>query len=162
MANPNPSPDTRFGAARSNEGNAGGRTPSKWLRELLSASFDRSPGGPSRREKIGLHLIEVATSWKILHFGKDIEVASARDAVEAAKLLMAYDMGKPVNSVEVTSPDGSMSPSCEAASKTTSELRQAIAKALKIPMPVESNGSQPQEEKKDDVPASANEPGRSE
>lgn len=143
MANPNPSPETRFHPGEDDRRNPGGRTPTKWLRELLNAAYDKSGAGPSRREKIGLHLIEVATSWKVLVFGKDLEVASARDAVEAAKLLMAYDMGKPVNSVEVTSPDGSMTPGGEAASKTTSELRQAIAKALRLPLPQDEIPGEP-------------------
>jgi hypothetical protein len=56
------------------------------------------------REAIADHLIEVATSWQVVvkgHGEKAIEVASAKDSIEAAKVLYAYDMGKPVESLEV-------------------------------------------------------------
>jgi len=75
-----------------------GRTQSKWLRDRLSQAA-RS-GSKSAREEIAEHLIEVATSWEVRVVGKDgdgelLKVASARDAVEAAKILFAYDMGAP-------------------------------------------------------------------
>lgn len=87
---------------------ANGRTPTKWLRELLSASRDESPGGRSRREEIALHLVEVATSYEVVLKGRSdpIELASAKDSIEAARLLYAYDMGKPVESLEVSNTDG--------------------------------------------------------
>ena len=72
-----------------------GRTPSKWLRDYLDAAQDKSDEGKTRRQKIAEHLYEVATSWQIQHFGKDIAVASGRDSVAAAQLLYSYDMGPP-------------------------------------------------------------------
>ena len=44
------------------------------------------------------HLYEVATKWQVIvvgHGDEPLEVASARDSVEAAKLLLAYDVGVP-------------------------------------------------------------------
>ena len=38
-----------------------------------------------------------------LHGDDAMPVASAKDSIEAAKVLFAYDMGKPVESVEVNS-----------------------------------------------------------
>lgn len=90
MANPNPSPSTRFAPAVS--GNLHGRPPTRWLRDRLG---ERGPDGKTARERIADHLVEVATRWTIQQFGRDIEVASGRDAVEAAKILYAYDLGKP-------------------------------------------------------------------
>jgi hypothetical protein len=85
-------------------GNPGGRTPSKWLREYLGAATDKTDGAPIRRQRIAEFLFEVATSWQIQQRGRDYEVASARDAVEAAKLLLAYDMGQPVKGQTVQAP----------------------------------------------------------
>ena len=73
-----------------------GRTPTGWMRERLSKAA-RS-GDKTAREEILEHLIEVATSWEVRVVGKDrdgemIKVASGRDSVEAAKLLLGYDMG---------------------------------------------------------------------
>lgn len=50
------------------------------------------------------HLVEVATSWEVVvkgHGDDAMPVASAKDSIEAAKVLFAYDMGKPVESMEV-------------------------------------------------------------
>lgn len=63
----------------------------------------------SAREAIADHLIEVATSWEVVVKGRGddaIPVASAKDSIEAAKVLWAYDMGKPVESLEVSNTDG--------------------------------------------------------
>jgi len=130
MANPNPSPSTRFGGDRANHGNAGGRTPSRWLREFLDAAYDKGPTGQTRREAVAAHLFEIATSWKILHFGENLDVASGRDAVEAAKLLFGYDMGKPAQSVEVSNPDGTLSPQQQSDRATTAELRARLEAIL--------------------------------
>ena len=49
-------------------------------------------------------MLEVATSWEVVVRGRGedaMSVASAKDSIEAAKLLYAYDMGKPVESLEV-------------------------------------------------------------
>lgn len=103
---PDPSPETRFGGERANRANAGGRTPTKWLRDLLGAARDRGPGARSHREEVFFHLVEVATSWEVVvkgHGDDAMPVASAKDSIEAAKVLFAYDMGKPVESVEVNS-----------------------------------------------------------
>lgn len=97
MSNPSPSPDTRFGACR---GNPQGRAPTAWLRRLLN---ERDPDGRDQREIIARHLIEVASKWEVRVVGRDsdgelLKVASGRDSVEAAKLLMFYDVGKPAPS----------------------------------------------------------------
>ena len=86
-----------------------GRTPTKWLRDLLSAAHDKSENGPSHREAIGLHLIEVATSWTVKIKGRGeaaFEVADAKDSVAAAELLWKYDMGEAPKPVEVSGPNG--------------------------------------------------------
>ena len=110
---PDPSPETRFGGERANRANAGGRTPTKWLRDLLGAARDQTPGGQTHREEVFYHLLEIATSWEVVIKGRGddaIPVASAKDSIEAAKLLYAYDMGKPVEALEVSNPDGSLGP----------------------------------------------------
>lgn len=103
---PNPSPETRFGGPRAPAGNPGGRTPTAWLREKLSKAI--KDGDVSAREAIADHLIEVATSYEVIVKGREepIELASAKDSIEAAKVLYAYDMGKPVESHEVTTNNG--------------------------------------------------------
>jgi hypothetical protein len=133
-----------------------GRTPTKWIRERLSRAA--KSGDCSERESIYEHLLEVATSWEVRVIGRDSEgellkVASARDAVAAAKLLFEYDMGKPVNSVEVSNPDGSLA-GASLTGKTTSELREAIAKAIRAPAAIPTAPTQepaPQEEKAPDA-----------
>jgi hypothetical protein len=91
--------------------NAGGRTPTKWLREFLDAARDKGNG--DRRSAIAEHLFELATSYEVIVKGRGedaIPLADAKDSIEAAKLLLAYDMGKPTESIEVESPNGTMSP----------------------------------------------------
>jgi hypothetical protein len=122
-----PSEETQF--PKGTSGNPGGRTPARWLRDLLDAAYDKSEPGVTKRQKIGEHLIEIATKWEIIHLGRNYEVASGRDAVEAAKLLLSYDMGKPVNSVEVTGANGGPIASV-VATQTTAELREMIAVML--------------------------------
>lgn len=76
-----------------------GRTGTSWLRKRLSKAC--RDGDRSTREAIADHLIEVATSWQIIHLGKEYDVASGRDAVAAATLLYQYDMGRaPVSKEE--------------------------------------------------------------
>jgi len=106
MANTNPTgkggEETRFKAGAS--GNPGGRTPTAWLREFLSAACDKSESGQSRRQAIAEHMFEVATSYEVIvkgHGEEAIPIASAKDSIEAGKVLFAYDMGKPVESLEV-------------------------------------------------------------
>ena len=85
-------------------GNPGGRTPTRWLRAFLDAAYDKSEPGKDRRQRIAEHLYEVATSWQIIQLGREYEVASARDSVAAAALLLAYDMGKPSSGPTVRAP----------------------------------------------------------
>ena len=103
---PNPSPETRFGGPRAPVGNAGGRTPTAWLRDKLAKSLKE--GDVSAREAIADHLIEIATSYEVIVKGREdpIPLASAKDSIEAAKILYAYDMGKPIESHEVTTNNG--------------------------------------------------------
>jgi hypothetical protein len=111
--------------------NNGGRTPAKWLHEFLDAASDKE--NLSRREAVAAHLFEVATEWEVKVKGRGeqaFEVASAADSIEAAKLLMAYDMGKPTESLEVESPKGTMSPASAVSTLTSAEQRQALAAIL--------------------------------
>lgn len=92
MSNPNPSPATRFPAGTS--GNRSGRPSSAWIRRFLA----KKDGDRQRRLAVLAHLYEVATKWEVLvvgHGDEPLEVASARDSVEAAKLILAYDLGTP-------------------------------------------------------------------
>lgn len=91
MSNPDPSPAHRWKPGQCGNG-GGGRASRKWLRKIMA---ERNPDGQPYREAIIRHLIEVATKWEIVHLGKNYAVASGRDAVEAAKLLYAYDLGTP-------------------------------------------------------------------
>jgi len=110
--NPNPRQENlapRYVPGQS--GNPGGRTPSKWLREYLSAANDKSEDGKTRRLRIAEHLYEVATSWEVVVVGRDnkgelLKVASARDSVAAAALLYSYDMGKPTSGATIRAPKG--------------------------------------------------------
>jgi hypothetical protein len=103
MSNPNAKPPEGgdFMQGDDPRRNRGGRTPSKWLRDYLNAAYDKSPEGAPRRNAIAQRLFEIAT-------GTATE-ADTRDSIEAAKLLLAYDMGKPTESVEMSNPDGTMS-----------------------------------------------------
>ena len=102
---PNPSPETRFGGPRAPE-SAHGKTPTAWLRAKLAKAV--KDGDVSAREAIADHLIEIATSYEVIVKGREdpILLASAKDSIEAAKVLYAYDMGKPVESHEVTTNNG--------------------------------------------------------
>ena len=94
-------------------GNPGGRTPTAWLRELLSAANDRSPEGKTRREAIFFHQLDIATRT-----GRGMD-ASPREATAAAGILNAYDMGKPVEALEVTTFGG-------AGEKTSEEMIREV------------------------------------
>lgn len=86
-----------------------GRPKTAWIKKILN---EKNPEGQEKREQIVRHMITVATSVSIIHAGKDLEFASARDAVEAAKLLLAYDVGLPPKAERMISPvtvDGSKS-----------------------------------------------------
>ena len=104
---PPPGVGVRFSSAYQ-PANAG-RTDSRWIRNKLGKAFRDSD--KSAREAIADHLIEVATSWEVVVVGRDsdgslLKVASARDSVEAAKVLFAYDMGLPKKGAPVAAPAG--------------------------------------------------------
>src|SRR5512143_846156 len=90
MANPNPSPATRFQPRVS--GNPGGRPNRRFVSRILR---EQDPAGLPARERMVRHLVELATSYTVIVAGRDLELASGRDSVEAAKLLLAYDLGTP-------------------------------------------------------------------
>ena len=129
MSNPNPPtppPEHRF--TQDKQPAAPGRTPTAWLRKFLDAARDKSEGGKPRREAIAEHLFELATNYTVVvrgHGENAIELASGKDSIEAARLLMQYDMGKPVEAIELTSPDGTMSPTRIDA--VASQLKAAVA-----------------------------------
>lgn len=136
MPNPNPTPppaEHRFSSEKQPPSN--GRTPTKWLRDRLNRVA--KGGDRTERESVYEHLYEVATSWEVVVVGRSgdgelLKVASARDAVAAAKLLFEYDMGKPTGTVEISNPDGSLN---RASTMTTAELRQAVAQLLGLQLP---------------------------
>jgi hypothetical protein len=70
-----------------------GRPPTKWLRAKIDEVDPDT--GKSKRDLIAEHLIELATSYTVIHMGRDLELASGRDSVEAAKVLFSYVYGKP-------------------------------------------------------------------
>jgi len=74
-------------------GNPGGRPSTKYIREWLAEAADGN-GGKSRREKYLNALYEMASDTE------------HRDCAKAALGLMAYDFGKPVQTVELTGKDG--------------------------------------------------------
>jgi len=121
-----PPVETRFG--KDKQPANPGRTPTAWLRKFLDAAHDKGPEGKTRREAIAEHLFELATSYSVVmkgHGENALELASGKDSIEAAKLLMQYDMGKPVEAIELTSPDGTMSPTRIDA--VASQLKAAVA-----------------------------------
>lgn len=82
MACANPSPETRFGAIR---GNPPGRPSIRWLQEKVEAIDPDT--GKTVLQTMADHLIEVATKWEVIQRGESMPVASARDSVEACRLL---------------------------------------------------------------------------
>lgn len=103
MSNPSPCPEQRWAPGVS--GNRSGRPQTRFIRKLLR---EKDEAGAPLREQIVRHLIEVATRWNVIVFGRNMEVASGRDSVEAAKLLLSYDVGKPRDMDEpaITLPPG--------------------------------------------------------
>jgi hypothetical protein len=92
-----PGPDPRRGI-----GNGNKRMSTRFICRRLDVI---SSDGRTANDDILEHLIEVATKWDVVVIGKDsdgepLKVASARDSVEAAKLLWAYALGKPPASPE--------------------------------------------------------------
>ncbi|HJX52388.1 MAG TPA: hypothetical protein VJ801_06445 [Polyangia bacterium] len=100
MSNPNPSPSTRMQPGETL--NPGGRTPSKWLREYLDAAYDKTAGGRTRRLTIADRLMTIAMSDTLTKEG-----INYKDSMDAIRLLTAYDMGKPVEAVELSGAGGS-------------------------------------------------------
>ena len=86
--------------------NPGGRPSRKELKALLAERDGDGPDAKTNRERVLRHLLEIATKWEVMTIGYDrklgepIRVASGRDAVEAAKLLLVYSWGKPPASDE--------------------------------------------------------------
>lgn len=80
--------------------NHGGRTPTKWVRDFLDAACDKSPTGKTRRQRQA----EAAylRSLQCDVNGNPDPFIPAKDANEAVKVMWAYDMGKPVEAIEVT------------------------------------------------------------
>lgn len=109
MSNPNPSPDTRYGAVRQNPKM---RPTAKWLHGVLGANLGtcefakrfnaaaREAGAETVRAALALRLLEIAFTDEVVVVGKDsdgelIKRASGRESVDAIKLLYSYDLGKP-------------------------------------------------------------------
>lgn len=65
--------------------NPGGRPSIAWLREKVEVVDPDT--GQTKLQDMADHLIEVATKWEIVRRGEEIPVASARDSVEACRLL---------------------------------------------------------------------------
>ena len=96
MSNPAPNVATRYSPGHKRHPLAG-RPSVRFIRDILR---ERDEAGKPWREQIVRHLIEVATRWNVIVLGREMEVASARDSVEAAKLLFGYDVGKPAASTD--------------------------------------------------------------
>ncbi len=94
----------RAGEESSNR-NAGGRTPTAWLRKMLNrAARDISDDGRTYRDHLGMTLIY--RGMRRGETGLPDTTITAKDANIAASLVFAYDMGKPIESLEVTSNTG--------------------------------------------------------
>lgn len=104
MSNPRATPPANpvlFKEGEDSRRNPGGRTPTKWLRELLNAASDKSPTGVTRRREVFDRLMHIMGADTVTKEG-----INYHDSLEAIKLIMAYDMGKPVESVEMSGADG--------------------------------------------------------
>lgn len=74
---------TRFKAGRCP--NPGGRPSIAWLKEKVETVDPET--GQTKLQEMADHLIEVATKWEVIQRGESMPVASARDSVEACRLL---------------------------------------------------------------------------
>src|SRR5512141_2220536 len=79
---------------------AAGKPNREWIRKRLNRYGKDGTDADTELEQIIDHQIEVAKSWEVRVIGRDgdgelLKVASGRDSVEAAKLLLAYAKGKP-------------------------------------------------------------------
>ena len=97
MSNPNPCVRTRWQPGQS--GNPNGSRKQAAARRLLARKH--KDGVRTNEDAVLDHLLEMATRWQVRTVAYDhvldepIQVASGRDAVEAAKLLLGYVWGKP-------------------------------------------------------------------
>jgi hypothetical protein len=98
-------------------GNPGGRPKTAWLREWLAEATDKNPNNP-RRLVIAQALYLTAIDRR------------HRDHVRAAELILAYELGKPVESVELSGPDGGPIESVDAFDGMTSERELARIQEL--------------------------------
>lgn len=112
-----PPEGVRFGKGQ--KGNPGGRPSTKWFREILDQPFKDKVAGKdvTTREALAHRLIETAMDPK--HPGH----------LGALTLACAYDMGKPVDSVELSGPGGRpiATDTIVAPRRTTGELRKRLA-----------------------------------
>lgn len=107
MACSNPSPETRFGAAR---GNPQGRVPTRFLHARLSKPITAldfakrfraaaTSDDPSIREAFVDRLVEIAFTDEVMVIGRDsdgepIKRLSSAESINAIKTLWSYDLGK--------------------------------------------------------------------
>jgi len=125
-------------------GNPGGRPSTAWIREYLAELA--SPGAPPRKQAIiqALWLTAIERRHK--------------DHVRAAELLLAYDVGKPVQAIEVSGPEGGPIDTGDGGLRLlTSEaanrrLRELLQKAAGPPGPPEpaAEPAPPEPEKPDE------------
>jgi hypothetical protein len=147
MANPHPSPppEGRRFSPDNQPIDRGGRTPTKFLRDILSkpissveaaADFRRVAkleGGEEVRAAFVHRLIQIAFTDRVIVVGHNratdtpVERVSSKESIEAIKVLQSYDQGKPVEAIEHTSPDGSMSPAGARPDAILAALQAAIA-----------------------------------
>lgn len=122
MPNPNPSPATRFDASKQPADR--GRTPTKFLREILDRPFSSCEFGAdfrhvaklkdeSIREALVMRTVQIAFTDRVVVIGWDrenecpIERVSSAECLKAIQMLQHYDQGKPVESHELTGKGGS-------------------------------------------------------
>lgn len=91
-------------------GNAGGRPKSQWIKDFLGVSDPRGPGKTRKQ-------------WLLESLWTTAIDRNHRDHVKAAVVLLAYDVGKPVETVELSGPDGGPVPGAPSAMMMTTEQR---------------------------------------
>lgn len=146
---PNPNggpPETLFSATRQPSNN--GRTPTKFLRDILGKPVSEVPsaeefrqvakltGQESVREAFVARLMQIAFTDKVIVVGHDrvndvpIERVSSAECLKAIAMLQHYDMGKPVESKEVSGPGGGP---LRVAPITTAEQRALLERLMSEP-----------------------------
>ena len=160
MANaPNPNggpPETLFSTSRQPEHT--GRTPTKFLREYLSRPISEIPtsadfrkvaclkGNEEVREAFLARLVQIAFTDKVIVIGHDrvndcpIERVSGAESLNAIKMLQHYDMGKPIESKEISGPGGGP---IRTAPLSTAEQRALLAKLMSEPEDGKEPGGTP-------------------